>query len=137
MTILINSYQKRDSGNDREKGVTADINKGNKCDKGTKNCAKKKRNLPKLPKIAENGRAQKNTRKRIPPPNCQKSQNWRAQKIMREKKTSKNCQKLLKLRAQKLRAKQNFQKISKKLPSWRGHKIPPQAKICNNKEINK
>ncbi len=32
VTITINSYPKRDSRNDREKGVTADMNKGNKCD---------------------------------------------------------------------------------------------------------
>ncbi len=32
MTITINSYPQHDSGNDREKGVTADINKVNKCD---------------------------------------------------------------------------------------------------------
>ncbi len=29
---MINSYPQRDLGNDREKGVTADINKSNKCD---------------------------------------------------------------------------------------------------------
>ncbi len=29
---MINSYPQRDLGNDREERVTADINKGNKCD---------------------------------------------------------------------------------------------------------
>ena len=32
MTIRIKSYPQRDSENDREEGVTADINKCNECD---------------------------------------------------------------------------------------------------------
>ncbi len=40
MTITINSYPQCDSGNDREEGVTADINKGNKCDGDEKQTSK-------------------------------------------------------------------------------------------------
>jgi hypothetical protein len=114
-SIYLPQNQKRDSGNDREKGEAADINKGNKCDEGTKHCARK-RNLQKLPKIAENGRAQIITRETRPPPNCKKTQNRKAQKITREKKTYKNCQKSLKQRAQKItretKLPKNLQKIA-------------------------
>jgi hypothetical protein len=41
VTITIDSYPQRDSENDREEGVTADINKGNMCDGDEK----KKRDL--------------------------------------------------------------------------------------------
>jgi hypothetical protein len=41
VTIRIKSYPKRDLENDREEGVTADINKCNKCDGDEENKSKR------------------------------------------------------------------------------------------------